>query len=182
MVMARTQADFERYIHYGKEWEWRAYAMLKSRFPAIRPPKTAEYALAKFGRHSPDPDADMSLFGFPIECKRRKFHFTNQTDYPYETFYIDEEYKLRDKYIPYDEYIGMPESERLSHIRPFMLYMTANASMTHMGVVIPASKPYWRLDRKQLSKDDRKGDSWACQLNKVIFTPISEWRTILTRI
>lgn len=180
MEMARSPADFERFIHFGKEWEWKAYGFLKERYPRIRPPLTAEQALAEFGRHNPDPNPDLSINGFPIECKRRKFDFTCAEDYPYESFYIDEEYKLRDKSIPAEDYFRMTVSERRQHIKPFMMYLTCNKSMTHMGVVIPASKSYWTLDRRRLSLDDRSGDSWACQLNKVLFIPVAEWRTILT--
>jgi hypothetical protein len=180
MVVARTPADFERYIHYGKEWEWRVYELLRSRFPNIRPPLTAEQALARFSRHRADPDPDLSISGFPIECKRRKFDFTDASDYPYESFYIDEEYKLRDKSVPAEDYFAMSMIERRQHIKPFMMYLTSNRAMTHMGLVIPASKNYWTLDRKTLWADERKGDSWACQLNKVLFVPVAEWRTILT--
>lgn len=180
MAVARTPADFERYIHYGKEWEWKCYELLRTRFPSIRPPLTAEQALSQFSRHRADPNPDLSLNGFPIECKRRKFSFTDASDYPYQSFYIDEEYKLRDKSVPAEDYFAMSMIERRQHIKPFMMYLTCNKEMTHMGVVIPASKTYWTLDRRTLWADDRKGDSWACQLNKVLFVPVAEWRTILT--
>lgn len=180
MAMARSPADFERYLHFGKEWEFKVYGLLKSRYPAIRAPLTAEQAIARFSRQRADPDPDLSINGFPIECKRRKFSFTSAADYPYQSFYIDEEYKLRDKSIPAEDYFAMGAAERLQHIKPFMMYLTCNKEMTHMGLVIPASKRYWSLDRKTLWSDERKGDSWACQLGKVLFVPVSEWRTILT--
>lgn len=181
-MVARTHADFEQFVRFGKEWEWKVYTLLRERYPTIRPPKTADQALATYTRHRPDPDSDMSIGGFPIECKRRKFHFTSASDYPYPSFYIDEEYKLRDKTLPRDQYFGLPMTERRKFIKPFMMYLTCNKDMTHMGMVIPASKNYWTLDRKTLWADDRKGDSWACQLNKVLFVPVDEWRTILTWI
>lgn len=179
-MVARTSQDFEQYVRFGKEWEWKVYTLLKTRFPHIRPPKTAEQALATYTRHRPDPDSDLAINGFPIECKRRKFDFTNAGDYPYATFYIDEEYKLRDKSLPAESYFSMTMTERRSYVKPFMMYLTCNKDMTHMGLVIPASKNYWTLDRRTLWADDRKGDSWACQLNKVLFTPVEEWQTILT--
>ena len=179
-MVARNHKDFERYVRFGKEWEWIVYEMLRERFPSIRPPKSADQALATYTRHRPDPDSDLAINGFPIECKRRNFHFTNAADYPYQSFYIDEEYKLRDKSLPERAYFAMSMPERRSYIKPFMMYLTCNKDMTHMGVVIPASKNYWTIDRRTLWADDRKGDSWACQLNKVLFMPVAEWRTILT--
>lgn len=182
MEMARSPEEFERFIHFGKEWEWKCYHLLKERYPNIRPPLTAEQALAKFSRYVPDPDADLSINGFPLECKRRKFDFTCAEDYPYPSFYIDEEYKLRDKAVPADRYFAMSTGEKRQHIKPFMAYLTSNRAMTHMALIIPASKTYWTLDKKRLSLDDRSGHSWACQLNKVLFMPVAEWRTILNWI
>lgn len=173
--MQRSQ-QFADYLRYGKEWEWLAYHLLKDRFPDIRPPKTLEEALAL----GPDDEPDMQINGMPVECKRRRFAFTGPHDFPYQHFYIDEEYKLRDPRLPKQEYYAKPEGERLSYIKPFFMYLTANADLTHMGVVIPASKPYWSLDRRQLRRDSREGSSWACRLNKVIFVEIPEWRSILT--
>lgn len=180
-LMVRSQEDFRAFVSYGKEWEWKVFRMLRQRYPDIRRPKTLEEALA-IPRGQRDEESDIALLGMPIECKRRKFQFTNASDYPYQSFYIDEEYKLRDPRIPADEYAALPEADRLACIKPFCLYMTCNADMTHMGVVIPASKPYWRLDSGRLRLDDRQHHSWACALNKVIFLPVTEWRSILTRI
>jgi hypothetical protein len=177
--MARTEADFMEYLRYGKEWEWRVYSLLRERFPALRPPKGLQKC-QEYSRQSPDPSPDMALHGLPLECKRRKFHFTDASDYPYETFYIDEEYKLRDKVIPKDDYNRLSVAEKRTWIKPFLCYLTANADMTHMGLVIPASKTYWTLDNRRLTQDDRRGSSWACQLNKVLFMPVAEWRSILT--
>ena len=173
----RTPQEFAQYLAFGKAWEWRVYEFLRTRYCDLRPPKTLEQA-----QGCVDEESDLALSGFPIECKRRRFDFTNAADYPYATFYIDEEYKLRDRTIPKDKYFAMPMADRRSYLKPFMFYATANRDMTHMGVVIPASKPYWTLERRTLHADQRRGDSWACQLNKVLFCAVEDWRTILTRV
>jgi len=175
MEMGRTDAEFERFIHYGKEWEFKVYRLLRQRFSGLRAPKPAEQVIS----HTPDPDPDMALNGFPIEAKRRKFDFTNKDDYPYPTFYINEEYKMRDRSIPAHQYYNMGITERRRYTTPFLCYLTANRAMTHMGVIIPATKPYWTLEEKSLKLDDRKSFSWACQLNKVLFMPVAEWESIL---
>jgi hypothetical protein len=176
---APTTSQFADYLRFGKEWEWLCYELLKGRFPDIRPPKTLEQALA-LGAGAVDEEPDMQILGFPVECKRRRFHFTGKEDFPYQHFYIDEEYKLRDPRVSARDYNALPPAERLSFIKPFFCYLTANADLTHMGVVIPASKPYWTLDRRRLRRDDREGQSWACRIDKVLFCEISQWRSILT--
>ena len=175
----RTQDEFVAYLRFGKAWEWKAFEFLKERFPTLRPPLTLEEAVS-LGPNAVDERPDMEFGGYAIECKRRQFDFTGPKDFPYQTFYVDEEYKLRDKTVSKDKYYGMPMIERRSHIRPFLCYLTANRDMTHMGLVIPASKGYWTLERRRLSADGRNGDSWGCQLNKVLFMPVAEWRQILT--
>lgn len=177
----RTHEDFVAYLRWGKEWEHRCFELFRTRFPDLRAPKPVEDCVhTRTGFVDEEPD--LALSGFPIECKRRRFDFTGAADYPYTSFFIDEEYKMRDRRIPSERYFAMPMEERRSYLKPFMFYATANRDMTHMGVVIPASKPYWHLETRTLHSDQRQGDSWACQLNKVLWCPVDEWRSILTRV
>jgi hypothetical protein len=167
---------FDQALKRGKEWEWKVYSLLKDRFPDIRKPLTYEEALGYL-----DKAPDMSVRGLAVQCKRRDFDFTGPHDFPFSSFYIDEEYKLQSDYIPDSVYRSMPVHEKRRNLRQFLAYFTANASMTHLGVVIPGTKEYWFTETCRLRRDDRSGTSWACPLNKVLWLKIEDFPTILTR-
>lgn len=177
-LTAHKQSVAEKFdiaLRRGKEWEWAVYRFLKHRYPDIRKPLTFEEALGRV-----DKEPDMSIRGLPVQCKRREFHFTDANDFPFGTILVDEEYKLRSDYLSHNEYHALSEDERKQNLRQFMAYFIANESMSHMAVVIPASKPYWSLAKFPLKRDGRDSFTWECPLHKAIFRPVSEWRTILT--
>jgi hypothetical protein len=170
-----VQRPFAEALARGKEWEWVVYGLLKVRYPDIRRPLTYEEAIGRV-----DEEPDMAVRGLAVQCKRREFNFTCATDFPYQTVMIDEEYKLRSDYISQDEYLSMPEHERLQNLKQFMCYFIASQDMTHMAVVIPASKAYWRLRKRDLKRDARPSYSWECPKSKALFMPVEKWRMILT--
>lgn len=172
-----VQRPFTEALARGKEWEWVVYAFLKERYPDIRRPLTYEEAIGRV-----DEEPDMAVRGLPIQCKRREFNFTCQEDFPYQTVMVDEEYKLRSDYISQDEYLAMPERDRLQNLKQFLAYFVASQDMKYMAVIIPASKAYWRLRKRDLKRDARAAYSWECPKTKALFMPVENWRQILTRV
>lgn len=169
--MIKTDSDFRCAYEMGLEWENLVAIALRGVNPGVLvPPKHSRVIGGRVVGFEDDGDMVTQVV---IACKRRNLSFTSQSDFPYPTVKVEEEYKLIPEHLTKDEYYAMPVSERLSKLRWFHSYWIGSQDMSHVCLIIPASKKYWTLETHYSRPDRREVTSWACPVEKCVFAPTS---------
>lgn len=91
-----------------------------------------------------------------VEHKRRRLHFTGAHDYPYQTIFIDEQYKIDSK----DDVA--------------MAYIIENMAGTCAAVVHGFTRRLWRLEKKWDATAKRFGTFYTIDKQHVRFCPPQE--------
>ena len=91
-----------------------------------------------------------------VEFKVRSIDFTCRDDYPFETFIIDEAYKI----------------DRKPHACPF--YVISNKAETHCGVVYGWTRPHWKITEQYDGTTHREAMFYTVAIDKVRFCKTEE--------
>lgn len=178
-MVQKSENQFLKDYQWGKQWEQKVATTVRRRHPElIGPSRTLAMKGIEWRGQWDDGDMRISI---PIQCKRRSLDFTSREDYPFSTIIVDQENKLRSPLIEDREYDLLGMADRLLWVRPFYAYWIGSRDMEHAAIILPTSKPYWRLEQQA----DRKSGgkiiwNWCCPKDKAIFRPMSEalefWR------
>lgn len=177
--MRKSEGQFLKDFQKGKEWELKVAALVRQRHPNLIDP-TRTLVMDGIEWRGKWDDGDMKV-SVPIQCKRRELDFTGREDFPFGTVIVDQENKLRSEAISERDYYALGIKDRLQWIRPFYAYWIGSRDMNTVGMILPATKPYWRLERQRDSKSDGAMIwNWCCPKEKVIFRRFSDalelWR------
>lgn len=94
------------------------------------------------------------MIQFRVEHKwRPDLSFTCREDYPFKTVFIDEVYNFDQKAVN-----GPP-----------LVYVIENAERTRAAVVAGYTKPYWKIERRFDSKQQRQCEWYAVDKSRVRF-------------
>ena len=92
-----------------------------------------------------------------MEVKQRLFHFECAYDYPYDTVYVDEKYKLD----------RIPSAHLWGNV-------ITNLSISHVCLILAHTRRFWVVEKKWDNKDGRLCDFYACPKEHGVFIA---WRT-----
>lgn len=177
--MQKSDHQFLKDFQDGKQWEHKVATMVRRRHPNLVGP-SATLVMDGINWKGKWDNGDMHI-QVPIQCKRRQIDFTSQEDYPFSTIIVDQENKLQSPLISDQEYSLLGMKDRLLWVRPFYAYWIGSRDMEYAAIILPCTKPYWRLEQ-QADKKSRGAIiwNWCCPKEKAIFRPFSEalefWR------
>lgn len=168
----KNPAQYRTANALGKEFEDKVYAELRRFNPGIsKPPKPEEWA---------EDDGDIRA-DVEIICKRRlKLDFTCREDFPFQTVYVNEQYKMRPAHMSKDEYCSLPMEEKLRLMKWFHSCWVSSADMTHIALVLPSTKRHWGLENVWSPEDNRYALTFSCPKDKVLFGRFEDMPSLLT--
>lgn len=174
----KSPDDYRVDSAFGGEWEAKVASLLRRCNPYLEQPK-------KFNA-----EVNGELIGFPddgdlrasvvLGIKRRKISFTCREDYPFKTVFIDEEYKMIPDYMNKDSYYALSTDHKRSRLRWFHSYWIGSQDMSHVALILPATKRHWVLEPVYSKRDVRWATNWACPKEKVLFGRAEDIPSLLT--
>lgn len=159
-----------RNFEKGKEFEQKVSDLFDTFHPlAEKPSRTLRMEGAAWRHLYEQADARALV---AVECKRRgDIDWTGPKDFPYPTVIVNEERKMRSPYVDKAFYYSLPVEERKLWIKFFNSVWCSNPSMSQVIVIIPASKPYWQIERKFDRLEREYVTNWVCPVEKCLFRP-----------